>query len=90
MIADLTENCSNPARAREGWKPVMPEIECDEPRTYRYVPGLKPAFTQHLSSSWLSGGMLAAAEGYTHQSVSLWGPLGQPVALSRQTMVVFG
>jgi acyl-CoA thioesterase len=34
--------------------------------------------------------MVAAANGYTHQTVTLWGPQGQPVALSRQTMVVFG
>jgi len=34
--------------------------------------------------------MVAAADGYTHQSVTLWGPEGQPIALSRQTMVVFG
>jgi len=34
--------------------------------------------------------MVAAADGYTHQSVTLWGPQGQPIALSRQTMVVFG
>jgi len=34
--------------------------------------------------------MQAAADGYTHQSVMLWGPQGQPIALSRQTMVVFG
>jgi acyl-CoA thioesterase len=34
--------------------------------------------------------LTAARDGYTHQSVMLWGPLGQPVALSRQSMVVFG
>lgn len=33
--------------------------------------------------------MLAAAEGYTSQTVTLWGPDGQAVALSRQNMVVF-
>lgn len=32
----------------------------------------------------------AAGEGYTSQSVMLWGPGGVPVALSRQSMVVFG
>lgn len=31
----------------------------------------------------------AAAGGYTHQSLELWGPGGVPVALGRQTMVVF-
>lgn len=34
--------------------------------------------------------MQAARDGYTHQSVMLWGPGGIPVALSRQTMAVFG
>lgn len=34
--------------------------------------------------------MTAAAGGYTHQSLILWGPGGVPVALGRQTMVVFG
>lgn len=34
--------------------------------------------------------MVAAKDGYTSQSVMLWGPHGQPVALSRQSMVVFG
>lgn len=33
--------------------------------------------------------MTAAREGYTSQTVTLWGPQGQPVALSRQSMVVF-
>jgi acyl-coenzyme A thioesterase PaaI-like protein len=31
----------------------------------------------------------AARDGYTHQSMELWGPGGIPVALGRQTMVVF-
>ncbi|MFL5322053.1 MAG: thioesterase family protein [Myxococcaceae bacterium] len=34
--------------------------------------------------------LTAASGGYTNQSVMLWGPGGEPVALSRQTMVVFG
>ncbi len=34
--------------------------------------------------------LVAAGEGYTHQSVMLWGPNGEPIALSRQNMVVFG
>ncbi|HWU75458.1 MAG TPA: thioesterase family protein [Rhodanobacter sp.] len=33
--------------------------------------------------------LLAARDGYTNQSVMLWGPRGEPVALSRQSMVVF-
>jgi acyl-CoA thioesterase len=32
----------------------------------------------------------AARDGYINQSVMLWGPRGEPVALSRQSMVVFG
>lgn len=31
----------------------------------------------------------AARDGYTHQSLELWGPGGVPVALGRQTMAVF-
>ena len=34
--------------------------------------------------------MVAGRDGYTSQSVMLWGPEGQPIALSRQNMVVFG
>jgi acyl-coenzyme A thioesterase PaaI-like protein len=34
--------------------------------------------------------MNLAADGYTGQSVMLWGPGGVPVATSRQSMVVFG
>jgi acyl-CoA thioesterase len=34
--------------------------------------------------------LIAARDGYTSQSVMLWGPSGEPVALSRQCMVVFG
>ncbi|HXF79518.1 MAG TPA: thioesterase family protein [Usitatibacter sp.] len=37
----------------------------------------------------LDAHMVAAGEGYTHQSLELWGPGGLPVALGRQTMVVF-
>jgi len=34
--------------------------------------------------------MVAAHNGYLSQSLTLWGPGGEPVALGRQTMVVFG
>ena len=34
--------------------------------------------------------MIAARDGYTNQSVRLFGPAGEPVALSHQTMLVFG
>jgi len=32
----------------------------------------------------------AARDGYTSQSVMVWGPRGEPLAMSRQSMVVFG
>ena len=32
----------------------------------------------------------AAVDGYTSQGLTLWGPGGVPVALGRQSMVVFG
>jgi acyl-CoA thioesterase len=38
----------------------------------------------------LDAELLAALDGYTSQSCMLWGPGGVPVALSRQSMVVFG
>ncbi len=42
-------------------------------------------------SGWrVDAEMVAGADGYTNQSVMLWGPGGKPMALSRQTMVVFG
>lgn len=34
--------------------------------------------------------MVAARDGYTNQRVTLWGPAGAPVALSTQSMLVFG
>ncbi|MBK6575528.1 MAG: thioesterase family protein [Sandaracinaceae bacterium] len=34
--------------------------------------------------------LLAGRDGYTSQSCFIWGPSGQPIALSRQAMVVFG
>ena len=40
---------------------------------------------------WRIDAQLAAAvDGYTSQSVMVWGPRGEPVAMSRQSMVVFG
>jgi hypothetical protein len=38
----------------------------------------------------LDAEIVAGADGYTSQSVMIWGPGGEPVALSRQSMVVFG
>ena len=34
--------------------------------------------------------LASARDGYTSQSVMIWGPGGVPVALSRQSMLVFG
>jgi len=34
--------------------------------------------------------LIAARDGYTNQSVMLWGSSREAVALSRQSMVVFG
>jgi hypothetical protein len=42
-------------------------------------------------SGWrVDAEMIAARDGYTNQSTMVWGPNGVPVALSRQSMVVFG
>lgn len=51
--------------------------------------------TEDVSSLPLEGwrmdaSMTAAHNGYINQSLTLWGPGGIPVALGRQTMVVFG
>ncbi len=34
--------------------------------------------------------LLAARDGYTNQSGLLWAPDGSPIALSRQSMLVYG
>lgn len=45
----------------------------------------------HSMQGWrVDAEMVAGSNGYTNQSVMIWGPEGQPIALSRQTMVVFG
>jgi hypothetical protein len=42
-------------------------------------------------AGWRIDAQLAAARaGYTSQSIMVWGPAGEPVAMSRQSMVVFG
>lgn len=46
--------------------------------------------TQPLRDWRLESEMLAARDGYTSQSTTLWAPDGTPLALSRQSMVVFG
>jgi hypothetical protein len=43
-----------------------------------------------LSGFRLDAELVAARDGYTSQSVMLWGPRGEPIAISRQSMVVFG
>lgn len=144
----------------------QPVVDTSEARTFPYLPGLTPTFTQYFNAEWLRGGfpfsnnplpeivarvgmhdqgmtteahvlaladfippvalsglskpaagstltwmieflsseleglplegwridaeMLAARDGYTSQSVTLWNPAGEAVALSRQSMVVFG
>lgn len=48
-------------------------------------------FTALPLSGWRADAtLIAARDGYTSQSVMLWGPGGVPVAISRQSMVVFG
>lgn len=52
---------------------------------------LRDRFEDLGMSDWrVDAQLLAARDGYTNQSVMLWGPRGEPVALSRQSMVVFG
>lgn len=64
------------------------------------VPGASLAWMLELLAEDVSGLALsgwridarlsAAGGGYAHQSLVLWGPGGVPVALGRQSMVVFG
>jgi acyl-CoA thioesterase len=64
------------------------------------VPGSSITWTlemlrDHVNDLRLSGwrldvDMTAGRDGYTNQSVIVWGPGGEPVALSRQCMVIFG
>jgi acyl-CoA thioesterase len=42
-----------------------------------------------LSGFRLDAEIVAGRDGYTSQSVTVWGPSGEPVALSSQSMVVF-
>lgn len=52
---------------------------------------LDQGFTQQPLGGWLvESEMLAARDGYTSQSTTLWSPAGVPTVLSRQSMVVFG
>ena len=45
---------------------------------------------QPLSGWRVESDLVAARDGYTSQSTTLWAPDATPVALSRQSMVVFG
>lgn len=52
---------------------------------------LTDRFEQLPLTGWrVDAQLVAARDGYTNQSVMLWGPGGVPVALSCQSMVVFG
>jgi acyl-CoA thioesterase len=66
----------------------------------RAAPGSSMAWTLEMLrdrvddlplAGWrLDAQMRACRDGYTNQSVMVWGPGGEPVALSRQCMVIFG
>ncbi len=43
-----------------------------------------------LDGWWVDVELVGARDGYTSQSALVWGPGGEAVALSRQSMVVFG
>ena len=52
---------------------------------------LDQGFTRQPVNGWMvDSEMLAARDGYTSQSTTLWSPAGVPTMLSRQSMVVFG
>lgn len=52
---------------------------------------LTPEVDGLLLAGWrVDAEMQAAEEGYTSQTVTLWGPNAQAIALSRQSMVIFG
>lgn len=52
---------------------------------------LDHGFTSLPLNGWrVDASLTAAGEGYTSQSCMIWGPGGVPVALSRQSMVIFG
>ena len=54
-------------------------------------PSMSDDFTTLPVEGWrMDAEMFAAHDGYVNQSLVLWGPGGVPVALGRQTMVVFG
>jgi hypothetical protein len=58
--------------------------------TWMLEPLLEDVSSLPLEGWRLDAQMTAAHGGYVNQSLVLWGPGGVPVALGRQTMVVFG
>jgi hypothetical protein len=49
----------------------------------------QPSGPSHLI--WrLDAELVAGRDGYTSQSVMVWGPEGRPIALSQKSMFVFG
>jgi acyl-CoA thioesterase len=52
---------------------------------------LRDTFADLPHGGWrLDAQVTAGRDGYTSQSVMIWGPGGEPVAISHQSMVVFG
>lgn len=52
---------------------------------------LTDSFAQLPLAGWrIDAELVAGRDGYTSQSCRIWGPSGEPLALSRQSMVVFG
>jgi len=66
----------------------------DQPAPGSSLSWMLELFADHRDlplSGWrIDAQLQAAQDGYTSQQVMLWGPGGEPVALSRQSMVVFG
>jgi len=58
--------------------------------TWMLEPLIEDVSSLPLDGWRLDAKMTAAHSGYINQSLILWGPGGVPVALGRQTMVVFG
>lgn len=58
--------------------------------TWMLEPLVEDVSAMPLEGWRIDAQMVAADSGYTNQSLVLWGPGGVPVALGRQSMVVFG
>ncbi|HEX4334913.1 MAG TPA: thioesterase family protein [Polyangiaceae bacterium] len=77
------------------WPPPLAMSFLTEPTNGSSVTWTVEMLTESVSSLPMSGyrldaELVAAGNGYTSQSVMVWGPDGSPVALSRQSMVIFG